>query len=96
MSVGLSSTDMSKAFDCLHHSLLLAKLEAYGLKNESIKLMKSYFMDRFNRLRIGGIASSWKRVKKGCPQEFKNALQKVDIQSLISSNNCKNCILCKS
>ena len=29
-------------------------------------------------------------------QEFKNALHKVDIQSLISSNNCKNCILCKS
>ena len=25
-------------------------------------------------------------------QEFKNALHKVDIQSLISSNNCKNCI----
>ena len=68
MSVGLLSTDMSKAFDCLHHSLLLAKLEAYGFKNESIKLMKSYFMDRYNRLRIDGFASSWKRVKKGCPQ----------------------------
>lgn len=25
-------------------------------------------MDRYNRLRISGITSSWKKVKKGCPQ----------------------------
>lgn len=29
-------------------------------------------------------------------QEFKSALHTLDIQSLISSDNCKNCILCKS
>lgn len=68
MSVGLLSTGMSKAFDCIHHSLLLAKLEAYGFNDKSIKLMKSYFIDRYNRLRISGITSSWKKVKKGCPQ----------------------------
>ena len=51
--VGLLSTDMSKAFDCLHHPLLLAKLRAYGFDESSVDLMQSYFMDRYSRTRIG-------------------------------------------
>ena len=65
--VGLLSTDMSKAFDCLNHRLLLGKLEAYGFYTDSIRLMTSYFKDRFNRLRIGETTSSWKCIKRGCP-----------------------------
>ena len=67
-SVGLLSTDMSKAFDCLNHRLLLGKLEAYSFDTDSIRLMSSYFKARFNRLRIGETTSSWKCVKRGCPQ----------------------------
>ena len=66
--VGLLSTDMSKAFDCLHHPLLLAKLRAYGLDESGVKLLQSYFEDRYSRVRIGDVVSSWKPVEKGCPQ----------------------------
>ena len=37
----LLSTDMSKAFDCLHHPLLLAKLKTYGFESASLNLMRS-------------------------------------------------------
>ena len=59
---------MSNAFDCLNHRLLLGKLEAYGFDTDSIRLMSSYFKDRFNRLKIGETTSSWKCVKNRYPQ----------------------------
>ena len=41
--------DLSKAFDKIDHSLLLAKLEAYGFPMTSLKLMQSYLCNRFQR-----------------------------------------------
>ena len=38
--------DLSKAFDTLNHSLLIAKLEAYGFGSLSLELMKTYRTNR--------------------------------------------------
>jgi hypothetical protein len=38
--------DLSKAFDCLPHDLILLKLEAYGLSEKSINLLNSYLSGR--------------------------------------------------
>ena len=55
--VGLLSTDMSKAFDCLHYPLLLAKLRGYGFHESSINLMQANFTDGYNRVRVRDITS---------------------------------------
>ena len=39
---GALITDLSKAFDCLNHKLLIAKMEAYGFNKESLFYISSY------------------------------------------------------
>lgn len=60
--------DLSKAFDCLPHDLLVAKLKAYGVSEGSCKLMASYLGNRQQRVKIGKNFSSWSAIIKGVPQ----------------------------
>ena len=66
--VGVLSTDMSKAFDSLHPSLMINKLKAYGFSEESLRLMRSYFTNRQNRVKLDSVVSRWKDAARGCPQ----------------------------
>ena len=61
-------TDLSKAFDCLPHRLLIAKLNAYGVSNEACTLVAKYFQERYQRVKIGNTKSEWMEITKGCPQ----------------------------
>ena len=47
-SFGALLTDLSKAFDCLSHDLLIAKLYPYGLNLASLKILQDYLTDRNN------------------------------------------------
>ena len=66
--VYILSTDMSKAFDSLSHSLTTKKLEAYGFGRRSLGLIRSFFENRQNRVKLGEITSDWIKTKRGCPQ----------------------------
>ena len=59
------STDMSKVFDCLSHSLTIKKLEAYGFGSGSLDLMGLLFENRWNRVKLSEITSDWKLMKRG-------------------------------
>ena len=66
--VGAIFMDLSKAFDTINHSLLLAKLKAYGFSNQALRLLQSYLCNRFQRSIINGSFSSWNEVITGVPQ----------------------------
>ena len=66
--VGYIRMDLSKAYVCLPHNLLLAKLQAYGFSKESIKLFLSYLTNRTQRIKIGSTFSHWTNILKGIPQ----------------------------
>ena len=66
--VGTILMDLSKAYDCLPHDLLIAKLEAYGLDVNSLRLMYSYLDSRIQRVKIGSHRSTAKEIKIGVPQ----------------------------
>ena len=60
--------DLSKAFDCLPHDLLLLKLKYYDLSENVLKLMKSYLTNRKQCVKLGSIKSDFEAILKGVPQ----------------------------
>ena len=49
--------DLSKAFDCLNHELLIAKLETYGFSRSALKIVYNYLSNRKQRVRLLGISA---------------------------------------
>ena len=60
--------DLSKAFDCLPHSLIEAKLKAYGLSKNVVSLISSYLADRKQCVQIGTSRSTFQNISKGVLQ----------------------------
>ena len=50
------------------HNLLMLKLEAYGLSENSLKLLKSYLENRRQRIKIGNNYSEWDTLIIEVPQ----------------------------
>ena len=56
---GVLLTDLSKAYDCLDHKLLMAKLKAYGFNLAALKLVHDYLSNRKQRIKANRTYSSW-------------------------------------
>ena len=61
-------TDLSKAFDCISHDLLIAKLHAYGFSKTPLNLISNYLGNRIQRTKIGDKFSTWRKIIHGVPQ----------------------------
>ena len=60
--------DLSKAYGCLPHDLLIAKIAAYGADHSSLRLLHDYLSNRFYRVKIGPGSSDWLKLVLGVPQ----------------------------
>ena len=65
---GMLLTDLSKAFDCLVHDLLIAKLDAYGFGYNALALIRDYLLGRKQRTKVGIAFSKWSDIILGVPQ----------------------------
>ena len=68
LKTGVVFMDLLKAFDCLPHSLLIAKLHAYGVDWSACELLADYLSHRLQRVKIGTARSSWAELSKGVSQ----------------------------
>ena len=53
---------------CIPHDLLIAKLHAYGIRMQSLKLLYSYLTNRKQRVKINNSFSDWFEIIVGVPQ----------------------------
>ena len=60
--------DFKKAFDCVDHNILLAKLHYYGIRGIAHKWFKSYLENRIQFTVVGKAQSCTKKVLCGVPQ----------------------------
>ena len=68
LKVGALFMDLSKTFDNLDHSLLLAKLSAHGFDNNSLSFVRSYLTNRIQRCKIENHLSNWHEITTGVSQ----------------------------
>ena len=67
-TAGAVLTDLSKAFDCLNHNLLIAKMAAYGFDKDALLFIQDYLNERKQRTKVNGSFSIWAELKCGVPQ----------------------------
>jgi hypothetical protein len=65
--------DVKKAFECVHHDILLSKLEFYGIMGPAHNLITSYLHERYQTVLINSrnkynIASDWNKINHGVLQ----------------------------
>ena len=64
-------TDLYKAFDCIDHQLLIAKLNAYGVYTNSRYILASYLVKTKQRTKVNGSYSNFDGTFSGVPQGSK-------------------------
>ena len=60
--------DLSKAFDTVKNSILLSKLDVYGIRDIENQWFRSYLNKRKQKVFVNGVESDFLKVNSGVPQ----------------------------
>ena len=60
--------DSSKAYDYVNHDLIIAKLQAYGVGVNSLRLVQNYLSQRKQKVKVSSSSSEWLEIILGLPQ----------------------------
>ena len=67
LTTGILLTDLTKAFDCISHELLIAKLNACGFSKNALDLVYDYLNGRKQRTKVIESFSTWLEIIFGVP-----------------------------
>ena len=51
--------DLSKAYDCVNHDLVIVKLEVYEVGENILRLIRNYLFQRQGSIKVGSSLSEW-------------------------------------
>ena len=60
-------TDLLKAFDCIDHKLLTAKLSEYGVSSAALNVISSYLKNRTQQTKINDFFNTRSNTEYGVP-----------------------------
>ena len=66
--VGTVLMDLSKAFDCIPHDLLIAKMHVYGFSNDSLTIFFSYLKGNKQNMEINNTYNVFQVLLSQVPQ----------------------------
>jgi len=66
--VGMVAIDLQKAFDTVNHSILLQKLDHYGVRHVPLKWFTSYLSNRSQVTYVNNVISDMGFIRTGVPQ----------------------------
>jgi len=81
--------DLKKAFDTVHHDILLTKLNHYGVRGGALNLLKDYLSNRNQAVKLNNQISSLKSINFGVPQGSILG----PLFFIIYINDLKNCLM---
>lgn len=80
--------DLRKCFDCCNHSIILSKLEHYGVRDTALNWFKSFLSKRQQFVTLNGFESTLRELTIGLPQGSVSS----PLLMSIMNNDFKNCL----